>query len=69
MVDSTDAAQFFSAEGVLAQNIAGFKCRPQQVAMAESVERSIQDASTLVIEAGTGVGRPMPTWCQLYSQG
>ncbi|OUV63437.1 MAG: hypothetical protein CBC79_01850 [Gammaproteobacteria bacterium TMED119] len=57
MVDSTDAAQFFSAEGVLAQNIAGFKCRPQQVAMAESVERSIQDASTLVIEAGTGVGK------------
>ncbi len=57
MVDSTDAAQFFSAEGVLAQNISGFKCRPQQVAMAESVERSIQDASTLVIEAGTGVGK------------
>ncbi len=57
MVDSTDAAQFFSAEGVLAQNIAGFKCRPQQVAMAESVERSIQDGSTLVIEAGTGVGK------------
>lgn len=57
MVDDTDIAQFFSAEGVLAQNISGFKTRTQQVAMAEAVERSIQDASTLVVEAGTGVGK------------
>jgi len=53
----TEAAQFFSADGLLAENIAGFKCRPQQVEMAQCVERAIQDASTLVVEAGTGVGK------------
>lgn len=53
----TDATQFFSTDGLLAENIAGFKCRPQQVEMAQCVERAIQDASTLVVEAGTGVGK------------
>lgn len=53
----TDAAQFFSAQGLLAENISGFKCRPQQIEMAECVARAIQDASTLVVEAGTGVGK------------
>ena len=48
---------YFSAEGELANNISGFKHRPQQVEMAQAVERAIQDAGTLVVEAGTGVGK------------
>ncbi len=48
---------YFSAEGELANNIAGFKHRPQQVEMAQAVERTIQDSGTLVVEAGTGVGK------------
>lgn len=48
---------YFSSKGELAQNIKGFKHRPQQVTMALAVEHAIQDASTLVVEAGTGVGK------------
>ena len=49
--------EYFSADGELANNISGFKYRPQQVEMAQAVERTIQDAGTLVVEAGTGVGK------------
>ena len=48
---------YFSADGELANNITGFKYRPQQVEMAQAVERAIQDAGILVVEAGTGVGK------------
>ncbi len=48
---------YFSSQGLLAQNIEGFKYRPQQVAMASAVENTINQASVLVVEAGTGVGK------------
>ncbi len=48
---------YFSSEGKLAQKIKGFKHRPQQVTMAKAVHQAIQDSSSLVVEAGTGVGK------------
>jgi len=48
---------YFSSQGQLAQNIEGFKHRPQQLAMAEAVDDAINHSSTLVVEAGTGVGK------------
>tara|TARA_R110002049_G_scaffold252263_1_gene426821 strand:- start:132759 stop:134687 length:1929 start_codon:yes stop_codon:yes gene_type:complete len=48
---------YFSSAGELAQKIKGFKHRPQQVTMASAVHQAIQDSSTLVVEAGTGVGK------------
>jgi ATP-dependent DNA helicase DinG len=48
---------YFSSEGELAKKIKGFKHRPQQVTMANAVHQAIQDSSTLVVEAGTGVGK------------
>ena len=48
---------YFTSEGELAQNIKGFKHRSQQVTMAKAVDDAINDASTLVVEAGTGVGK------------
>jgi len=48
---------YFSSQGQLAKNIKGFKHRPQQVAMANAVDDAINQSSTLVVEAGTGVGK------------
>ncbi len=48
---------YFSSKGELAQKIKGFKYRPQQVTMASAVHQAINDSSTLVVEAGTGVGK------------
>ena len=48
---------YFSPQGQLARNIEGFKNRPQQVAMAQAVQQAIEDSATLVVEAGTGVGK------------
>lgn len=55
--DDLSASDYFSESGQLAQRIEGFKFRPQQLDMALNVERTIQDAGTLVVEAGTGVGK------------
>lgn len=48
---------YFSSQGQLAQNIQGFKYRPQQVTMANAVDLAINQVSVLVVEAGTGVGK------------
>ena len=48
---------YFSPQGQLARNIEGFKHRPQQAAMAQAVQQAIEDSATLVVEAGTGVGK------------
>lgn len=49
--------QYFSRQGELADQIKDFTFRPQQLEMAAAVERAIQDSGTLVVEAGTGVGK------------
>ncbi len=49
--------KYLSRQGELASQIPDFKFRPQQLKMAEAVERAIQDGTTLVVEAGTGVGK------------
>jgi ATP-dependent DNA helicase DinG len=56
-VDDPSASDYFSEYGELAERIEGFKFRPQQLDMALHVERTIEDAGTLVVEAGTGVGK------------
>ncbi|MEM8843439.1 MAG: ATP-dependent DNA helicase [Pseudomonadota bacterium] len=56
-VEDLSTYDYFSEQGELAKNIEGFKFRPQQLDMASAVERTIHDASTLVVEAGTGVGK------------
>ena len=56
-VDDLSASDYFCEHGELAERIQGFKFRPQQLDMASYVERTIYDAGTLVVEAGTGVGK------------
>ncbi len=50
-------AEVFAANGALARIEQNYQRRPQQVAMAEAVAKTIEDGGALVVEAGTGVGK------------
>ena len=47
----------FAADGVLARNVPGYRQRPQQMAMAESIAQAIDTRGQLLAEAGTGTGK------------
>lgn len=49
----------FSARTALAEAFAEYEERPQQIRMAHEVEQALSDSHTLVIEAGTGVGKSL----------
>lgn len=49
--------QVLSAEGPFAKLIKGFQARPQQQAMLQTILTTMQQQSTAIIEAGTGVGK------------
>ena len=50
-------SNIFSVDGELSQSIKGFRPRTEQIEMAHAVGESIQNKSSLVIEAGTGTGK------------
>ena len=50
-------ADIFGAEGALADSLEGYAPRPQQLEMAEAVERALGDSGVLISEAGTGTGK------------
>ena len=50
-------AELFSSNGLLAESIAGFSERRQQLEMALAIEAAIKDNKQLVAEAGTGTGK------------
>ncbi len=50
-------AYFLGAESPLARRIGAFETRPEQLRMAEAVERNLQSKGKLLVEAGTGVGK------------
>ncbi|WP_282012494.1 ATP-dependent DNA helicase [Nitrospina watsonii] len=50
---------YFNREGVLSTRFPGFEFRPQQLEMAEAVERSLGDGQRLIVEAGTGTGKSL----------
>lgn len=54
-----DLAELFKAGGALARVLPGYIPRPQQWAMAEAVSKSVYKNDTLVVEAGTGVGKTL----------
>lgn len=57
-----DISEFFDADGPLASALPGYVPRPAQVELAQAIHRAIADRSTLVAEAGTGIGK---TWAYL----
>ena len=54
---------FFSPNGPLHNSLENYQVRAEQVEMAKSISDSIEDKSSLVVEAGTGVGK---TFAYLY---
>ncbi len=57
MENGINAQGLLSEEGPLAKEISNFKVRPQQQAMADAVADAIKNNATVIIEAGTGVGK------------
>ncbi len=55
--EMTQAAACLGGDGLLAGEVQGFAARPQQQEMAAAVEQALADASTLIVEAGTGTGK------------
>src|SRR5205814_7848716 len=53
----TDLARIFGTEGPFARELSAYRLRPQQLAMAEAVERTIDEGGQLVAEAGSGTGK------------
>ena len=54
---SGQAAHCLGDSGVLAGEVPGFAPRPQQIEMAQAVEQALHAATTLIVEAGTGIGK------------
>ena len=52
-----DLPTIFSADGPLARAFDSYCERREQIEMAQAVAQAIEDASTVVLEAGTGVGK------------
>ncbi len=50
-------ASILGPEGRIAARLPSYEHRPQQLAMADAVERAIVDGHHLIVEAGTGVGK------------
>jgi len=48
---------FFADNGPLAGVLSGYKVRQQQLDLSLAIEKSMQDASALIAEAGTGTGK------------
>ncbi len=53
----SDLDEILGPDGLLSRHIPGFAFRPQQLGMAQAVERAIEQDRVLVSEAGTGTGK------------
>lgn len=51
------AKSLLSESGRIAKRLRQYEHRPQQLEMAEAVERAIEEETHLLVEAGTGVGK------------
>ena len=56
-MDPNPLNDLFSAAGPLARAFDGYCERREQIEMAQAVQAAIRDARTVVLEAGTGVGK------------
>ena len=50
-------ASILGPDGAIAQRLAHYEARPQQLTMANAVADAIADGRKLMVEAGTGVGK------------
>ncbi len=55
---SMDVDHILGPEGPIARRLGqGYETRPEQIEMAQAVDRALEQGSSLVAEAGTGVGK------------
>lgn len=54
---SPEIRRIFQERGAISGRLADFEVRPQQVKMADAVEKVLANGGHLVVEAGTGVGK------------
>ncbi len=52
-----DLERVFGEAGLLANSLPGFRVRPSQEELAQSIQRAISTGSSLIAEAGTGTGK------------
>jgi ATP-dependent DNA helicase DinG len=52
-----DVASILGPNGRIAARLPSYEHRPQQLQMAEAVDRALVDGQHLIVEAGTGVGK------------
>ncbi|MDO4430560.1 MAG: ATP-dependent DNA helicase [Lonepinella koalarum] len=57
MTEPSQIIQVFAEQGILSQNIQGFRPRQAQSDMAQAVAKTLQNKTALVVEAGTGTGK------------
>jgi ATP-dependent DNA helicase DinG len=53
------STQLLGADGPFGETLRGFAPRDEQICMAEAVERALAAGRTLVVEAGTGIGKTL----------
>jgi len=58
-VSGEEVEAFFAPDGPLARALPGYEPRPQQAEMARRVARALSEGETLLVEAGTGVGKTL----------
>lgn len=56
-IDVATVRRFFAPDGPMGRMFPGYEQRPEQVEMAVAVAEALNDSTSLVIEAGTGVGK------------
>jgi ATP-dependent DNA helicase DinG len=55
----TELDRVFSADGVFAAAIPGYRSRTQQLALARAIQHTIETNGVLIAEAGTGTGKTL----------
>ena len=70
-----NALKIFGESGMVAQTMrAAYEYRPQQIEMAQAVEKAINSRTHVIVEAGTGIGKslaylvPLITWSREENQ-
>src|SRR5438105_4159532 len=50
---------FFGPDGPLAAELDAYEARPEQIEVAQAIERAMEEGKPCLAEAGTGVGKTM----------
>jgi DNA polymerase-3 subunit epsilon/ATP-dependent DNA helicase DinG len=58
-IDAEELGTMLSPDGKIAQGLAGYEHRPQQVEMTQAVANAFNEGCNLIVEAGTGVGKSL----------